>query len=81
MTDKGFLEKESTVKGVLFFLYLSCVGLLIADPFVDKSHIHFPVEGNVAFYGAFGFVVFVLLVLVAKHILRPLVMRKEDYYD
>ena len=33
------------------------------------------------FYAVYGFVACVLLVLVAKYILRPLVKRGEDYYD
>ena len=37
--------------------------------------------GNVGFYAVFGFVACVALVLAAKHVLRPIIMRGEDYYD
>ena len=33
------------------------------------------------FYAVYGFVACVVLVLVAKYILRPMVIRKEDYYE
>ena len=38
-------------------------------------------EGLPGFYAMYGFVACVLLVLVAKELLRKVVMRDEDYYD
>jgi hypothetical protein len=38
-------------------------------------------EGFFGFYAFYGFVACVILVLVSKYILRPLVKRKEDYYE
>ncbi len=45
------------------------------------SCVRFPWEEWPQFYAIFGFVACVVLVLIAKYILRPLVMREEDYYD
>ena len=41
----------------------------------------FPWEGAFAFSSIYGFVACVILVIVAKYVLRPMVMRDEDYYD
>ena len=54
--------------------------LLFIEPFVSK-HPFFPWEHWVGFNAVFGFVAFVVLILVAKYILRPIIKRKEDYYD
>ena len=43
-------------------------------------HPHFGVDGYPAFYGIYGLVACVALVLAAKQ-LRKLVMRPEDYYE
>ncbi len=55
--------------------------LALADFVFPNDHPHFAVESWPMFYGAFGFVSFVLLVYFSKYILRPLVSRKEDYYE
>jgi hypothetical protein len=65
----------------LFGVYYPWLGvLLLAELLVDR-HVIFPWEGWPGFYAAFGFVACVALVLAAKYVLRPLVMRKEDYYE
>lgn len=64
------------VKG--FYLFLA---LLIVVDFVLPKHPVFPWEGYPSFYATYGFVACVGLVLVARFILRPIVKRKEDYYD
>jgi hypothetical protein len=82
MSEKpAFFDKPERVKGVVILLFITCAGLLLADHWVPKDHVHFPWEGGFGFYAAYGFVACVILVLIAKYILRPLVMRKEDYYD
>ena len=52
---------------------------LAIDVFVPK-HGPFAIEHVFGFYGLFGFVACVALVLVAKQ-LRRVLMRPEDYYD
>ena len=56
-----------------------CALLLVIDPFVHK-HGPFKIEHIWGFYGIFGFVACVAVVLIAKQ-LRKVLMRPEDYYD
>lgn len=72
---------NDSVKKFLTGFFVCCVLLLIGDFFVPKEHAHFAWEEWPEFYGVYGFVSCVVLVMVAKHGLRPLVMREEDYYD
>jgi hypothetical protein len=79
--DKKYLfDKPGNIKRLLESFYLSLLLLLIIDIFIHK-HPHFPWEEWPEFYAAFGFVACVVLVISAKYILRPLVKRKENYYD
>ncbi|MDJ0973079.1 MAG: hypothetical protein QNJ98_01290 [Planctomycetota bacterium] len=63
---------------VLAVCVLSAV-LVLLD-FAYAKHSYFRVEDVFGFYGLYGFVACVTLVLLAK-LLRPLLMRPEDYYD
>jgi hypothetical protein len=45
------------------------------------SHAFFPWDGWRGFSAAFGLVTVVSLALIARFLLRPLVMRDEEYYD
>lgn len=77
------MESNKMSKGLkkilkIFFAFLGI--LLVVDPFIHK-HAFFGFDGYPSFYGAYGLVACVILVLIAKHILRPIVMRKEDYYN
>ena len=56
-----------------------CLGLLLIDFFYHRHVIH-EWEALWGFYGLFGFVACVTLVLVAKE-LRKVLKRGEDYYD
>lgn len=76
-----FLDKPGNVKAVLFLFFAGCAALLAADAVVEKQHAHFAVEKGFGFFAVYGFVSFVVLVIIAKFLLRPLVSRKEDYYD
>lgn len=77
------MEDKKMSKGLkkiltVFFLFLAI--LIIIDPFIYK-HAYFGFDEYPSFYGAFGLVACILLVLAAKYILRPIVMRREDYYN
>jgi hypothetical protein len=74
------MEKR-TIKRILFIFFFCCVLLLFIDLFVDRSEAHFPWEEWIGFEAVYGFVGCVLLVLVSKYLLRPMVMRDEDYYE
>ena len=56
-----------------------CGALLAIDPFVHK-HGYFEIEHWWGFYGIYGFVGCVFLVLGAKE-MRKILMRPEDYYE
>ena len=79
--DKGYLfDNPRNVNRLLGCFFASLVFLLILEFFVHK-HPHFGCEGYLEFYPVYGFVACVALVVAAKYILRPLMKRREDYYD
>jgi len=73
-------DNPKNVKRLLIIFFTSVILIFILDLFTHK-HAHFAWEHWPAFYAIFGFVACVILVLVSRFILRPLVKRKEDYYD
>ena len=73
-------DNPKNVKILLRCFYCSLLVLLIVEFFLHK-HPHFTWEGWPEFYAVYGFVACVVLVVVAKYILRPLVKIREDYYD
>ncbi len=85
---KHFFDHRKNVRKIIRILFLSCAFLFLFDIVFIFEHKHlsfaegeFPIEGWFGFYGVYGFVACVLLVLLAKHVMRTLLMRKEDYYD
>ncbi len=80
MEKKDFFDDAKKVNK-LFWAFYILIGLsLIAEIFVHK-HIFFRWEEYPFFYGTFGFLAFTVLILIAKYILRPIIKRKEEYYD
>jgi len=77
---KYIFDNPKNLKRLLTVFYSLCVVFFALDIFVYK-HIYFYSEKWPGFYSVYGFVACVVLVLVSKYILRPLVMRKEDYYE
>ncbi len=80
MSDKPYFEDPKKANRLLKILYGYLAILLIAEFFIHK-HSYFPWEDFPFFHAIYGFVVFVVLILIAKHLLRPLIKRREDYYD
>ena len=76
---KRFLDEPRIVKRLLWVFYAVCAGLLALD-FVHHRHVIHEWENLPGFYGVYGFIACVVLVLVAKE-MRKLVMRDEDHYD
>ncbi|MBM3572490.1 MAG: hypothetical protein FJX52_09055 [Alphaproteobacteria bacterium] len=74
-----WLDDPRNVDRLIYGFYVVCGLLLAIDVFVPK-HGPFAIEHFFAFYGVFGFVACVALVLIAKQ-LRRILMRPEDYYD
>lgn len=78
--DKQYwLDKPGNLQRLLRWFYIICAALFLAD-FVIHRHVVHPWENLFGFYGIFGFVACVILVLAAKE-MRKVLMRKEDYYD
>ncbi|MDH4321319.1 MAG: hypothetical protein OEV73_07440 [Desulfobulbaceae bacterium] len=73
-------DKPENVQRLLRIFFGCLVLLLVADFFVHK-HAFFAWEEWPEFYAVYGFVACVVLVLISKYVLRPLVMRDEDYYN
>ncbi len=79
-TEKTYwLDNPRNVAKVFWGLVVVCALLFAADAFYDK-HVELEAESWFGFYGIFGFVACVALVLAAKE-LRKILMRGEDYYD
>lgn len=77
---KHLFDKPQNIKIVLGILYALCVIIFFADRFVTKKT-YFFFEKSMGFYAVYGFISYVCLVFIAKYIIRPLIMRKENYYD
>ncbi len=80
MEKKHFFDKPKNIRRFLQIFFIAIVMLLGFD-FLIHRHSFFAWEKWPEFYAVFGFVACVVLVLIAKLVLRPLVMRGEDYYD
>lgn len=80
MSDKPYFKDPKKANRLLMILYGYLAVLLVAEFFIHK-HSYFPWEDFPFFHAIYGFVVFVVLILIAKHLLRPLIKRREDYYD
>ena len=77
--EPHWIELPRTVNRLVHALYAICILLLVADVAVHK-HSDFAIEHVLGFYGLYGFVGCVFLVLVAKA-MRIVLMRPEDYYE
>ncbi len=83
--EPGWFDRKENVRKILGGLYIACGFFVLLDVIFwltgfDK-HPYLKWEKWPGFYAVYGFVACVLLVLIAKHVMRPLVMRDEDYYD
>lgn len=76
---KTWLDDRRNVDRLVYGFYVVCAVIFAIDVFVPK-HGPFAIEHWFGFYGWYGFVSCVALVLMAK-VLRRMVMRSEDYYD
>jgi hypothetical protein len=74
-----WLDYPGNVTKIVWTLVAVCVALFFADASYHK-HGYFAIEQVFGFYGLFGFIVCVALVLAAKW-MRTFLMRPEDYYD
>ena len=73
-----FFDKPRNVRAVLGVFFVIAIITLGIDLGFDR-HTDHPYERRVGFYGIWGFVSCVVLVLAARG-LRRLIMRGEDHY-
>lgn len=76
---RHMFDDRRNVRRVIYALLAVCGLSIIAEIFVER-HIDHPWEASFGFYGVYGFVACVVLVLLAKE-MRKFLMRAEDYYD
>ena len=74
-----WLDSPKNVAKVFWGVVAICAILFVADAFYHK-HVELQAESYFGFYGIYGFVACIALVLAAKE-LRKILMRGEDYYD
>ncbi|MEZ5852546.1 MAG: hypothetical protein R3D68_18085 [Hyphomicrobiaceae bacterium] len=74
-----WLERPENVNKIVKGLYAVSALLFLFDWFVHK-HSNFAIEHVFGFYGLYGFIGCVFLVVAAKG-MRTILMRPEDYYD
>jgi len=79
LRKKHVFDNPRNIKRVVRALYAACLLAFLAD-FIVHRHVDHPWESLFGFFGVYGFVACVILVLVAKQ-LRKILMRGEDYYD
>lgn len=80
MAEKRYwLDSKENVTKLVHGLWAICTLLLLAD-FVVHRHEEVTFAEWFGFYGIYGFVACVGLVLAAKE-LRKILKRPEDYYD
>lgn len=81
----GWFDRKENVQKLLLWLYVGCGLFVLIDilfrVFGFDKHPYFRWEEWPGFYAVYSFVASVLLVLGAKYILRPLVKRREDFYE
>lgn len=75
----SWIDKPRNVTRLYRALWALGAALLAAD-LVAHRHAETSFDGWLGFYGLYGFVACVALVLAAK-LLRRVVMRPEEYYD
>ena len=76
----GFWDQPRQVRRIITALAVACVIVAVADAFYTNPHPHFAVEKIPAFQAVFGFVAFVVIVMIGRMI-RPIVSRDEAFYQ
>jgi hypothetical protein len=82
---EGWLDPKRNQRRVVFGLFATCALFFLIDAVLWLTHFdkhpYFRWEQWPGFYAVYAFGAGVLLVLLARLLLRPLVKRSEDYYD
>jgi hypothetical protein len=72
-------DKPENVKRLLRVFYFVCFALIAVEFWIHR-HTEHVLETIFGFYGLYGFIACVILVLVATQ-MRKLLMRSENYYE
>ena len=73
-------DNPRNIRLVIAAVVVACIVTVVAQLWIEV-HAEHPLEGLFAFNALYGFGAFVVLVLLAKEVLRRAVMRREDYYN
>jgi len=65
--------------GIVFYLIIFLISIF--DLNYHYHHTHFDFENFPLFFGFVGFLSIIIIVYVAKYILRPILIRSEEYYN
>ncbi len=84
-----WLDRPENIQKVIRGFYVLCALVILGDlvhQWLGHRHQQGPdslaaLEAIPGFYAVYGLVACTVLVILAKHLLRPAVMRDEDYYD
>ncbi len=87
--ENYWLDKPENIKKVIRSFYIVCALCIVGDlahQLLSHRHQQGPdslagIEAIPGFYAVYGLVACSVLVYLAKYLLRPAVMRDEDYYD
>ena len=81
------VDKPENIKKFIRGFYVVCALVILADVVHQMGHRHQQAPDSLAGIEAipepmhYGLVACTVLVYLAKYLLRPVVMRDEDYYD
>ncbi len=78
-SEKHWLVRAKTIK-ILWLIFIAILTLTIVSELFIHKHEYFGIDGSFGFFGWYGFITCVAMVLVAKF-LGYFLKRKEDYYD
>lgn len=77
--ERAPLDADRSIDRIVWIVGAACAFLVVIDPFIHK-HGKFEIEHVWGFYAIFGLAACVGLILVAN-LMRPVLTRREDYYD
>jgi hypothetical protein len=78
--EKAWFDKPGNIRMLIGALIVVCIGLVLADFMYTNDHPYFAWESIFGFQAWVGFIAFVVIVFLGR-LLRPIVRRRENYYD
>ncbi len=71
-------DRWKLLRTAFFILLAVLVGLNV---FIRPHHAEFGFDTTPGFWGIFGLVIGLVMVIIMKKIIQPLIARKEGYYE